>query len=180
MKNEYEIVNNYVKIYLNRRKENTILITYIDLEDLKKVSKHKVKWFANWQEDIQNYYAEATLYVGTVDGKPKYKRLTLARVIMNCKGKNVVDHIKSNTLDNRKSNLRITKDSNNLKNRKSKNSNNTSGYRNVSWINGYWRVQLQVNGKNKLFKDKFTDVDLAGIFADKMRSKYYREFKGLN
>ena len=42
-----------------------------------------------------------------------------------------IDHINHNTLDNRLENLRITINNKNSKNRRHKNSNNKTGYRNV-------------------------------------------------
>lgn len=179
MKNKYRIVGNHIEIELNRKKENTKLLTLIDLDDLNKIEKYDVTWFANWQRDIDNYYAEATFYIGLENsGKSIVKRMTLSRVIMDCPINKKVDHINSNTLDNRRCNLRIVSDSENSKNRKSKNSNNTSGYRNVTKIGKYWRVQLQVNKKNKLFPEKFEDVHEAGRFSKEMRNKYYGEFSG--
>ena len=83
------------------------------------------------------------------------------------------------TLDNRRKNLRITDHSDNLKNRQGKNKNNKSGYRNVCMMSGKWRVQLMVEGKRILFKEKFTDVNEAGKFAEDMRIKYYGKFTGL-
>ena len=88
-----------------------------------------------------------------------------------------VDHENNDTLDNRKSNLRVVEESKNSKNRKSRNRNNTSGYRNVSLINGKWVVQLQIDGKNKVL-GRFDDVHKAGEFAEEMRQKYYGEFAG--
>jgi hypothetical protein len=90
-----------------------------------------------------------------------------------------VDHINHNTLDNGKENLRITSNRYNLKHRKGKNSNNKSGYRNVSWLNSYkkWCVQIQIEGKNTIL-GKFDDVDEAGKFAEEMRNKYYGEYAG--
>ena len=62
-----------------------------------------------------------------------------------------VDHENYDTLDNRKNNLRVTNDDKNTKNRSSKNSNNKSGHRNVSWN---------------------------GLYAEEMRQKYYGEYAG--
>lgn len=62
--------------------------------------------------------------------------------------------------------------------RTSKSSNNTSGYRNVSWIRGHWRVQLQINRKNNMFSEKFENVHSANKFAEQMRQKYYGKFAG--
>jgi len=83
-------------------------------------------------------------------------------------------------LDNREINIREASNEENIKNRKSKNSNNTSGYRNVSLIDGFYRIQIQIDGKNHRFSEKFDDVDKAGLFAKKMREKYYGEFSGEN
>ena len=94
----------------------------------------------------------------------------------DCK-KHVVDHINNNDLDNRKSNLRIADRDDNSKNRKSKNSNNKSGYRNVCNINGWWCVQLMINGKNTRLA-RFKNVDEAGTYAEVARQKYYGDYAG--
>jgi len=90
----------------------------------------------------------------------------------------IVDHMNHNTLDYRRENLRIVSSSQNTRNRKSKNSNNTSGYRNVTKMGNYWRVQLQQEGKNVLFREKFTDPKEAGAFADARRAEFYGAFAG--
>lgn len=97
---------------------------------------------------------------------------------MDAKENEYVDHREpKKTLDNRRSNLRVTTNSKNNRNRKGMNINNKSGYRNVSWRDNGWVVQLQINGKNTVL-DKFDDVDEAGAYAEKMRKKYYKEFAG--
>ena len=69
----------------------------------------------------------------------------------------------------------------NLKNRKGRNSNNKSGYRNVSWDGYKWIVQLQVNGKNTcLGRFPENELEQAGKFAEEMRQKYYGKFAGSN
>lgn len=88
----------------------------------------------------------------------------------------IVDHLDGNGLNNQRKNLRIANKVENCINRKSLNTNNTSGYRNVTFINDYWRIQLQIDGKNHLFPEKFTDVDKAGAFAEKMRRKHYSQY----
>ncbi len=89
----------------------------------------------------------------------------------------IIDHKNHNGLDNRKENLRLVDRSKNAKHRDGKNKNNKSGYRNVCWIKGKWVVQLQIDGKNTRL-GSFVDVNEAGRFAEKMREKYYGEFKG--
>lgn len=182
IKNEYKIIEDYVIIYLKKR-NGDILETYIDLEDFDKViTNWTYRWFANYYKYLDDYYAASTIYLGLDENKkPIYKRMYLHQLVLDSPEDCDIDHINKPTLNNRKSNLRVTLHEDNNKNRKSKNSNNTSGYRNVSWFDSYqkWVVQLQVEGKNKIL-GQFDDVDEAGVFAEEMRQKYYGEFAGKN
>lgn len=174
--NNYKIMDDYVIIYLRTRKDK-IFECYIDLEDFDLV-KDKY-WYPSYAKDVNGYYAKHTEYLGLYNGKPKYKMHYMHRIIINApKGKRV-DHKDHNTLDNRKSNLRFKNCSDNGKNRKSKNKNNKSGYRNVSWNKkaGQWAVQLIVNGKNTLLK-MFNDVHEAGEYAKIKREEIYGEVAG--
>jgi len=60
----------------------------------------------------------------------------------------VVDHINGNTLDNRKCNLRICTQAENMRNQK-KSTRNTSGYKGVSWSkkDKVWMARIAKNGK---------------------------------
>lgn len=168
--------HNIAKIELHRRKEEN-LWTIIDLEDLERVINFPYTWFAKYQSLNKGFYVYASEYD---EETKRSKPILLHQFIMNARG-NIVDHINGDTFDNRKSNLRIIEYANNSKNRKSKNSNNTSGYRNVSWCKGdkKWIVQMQIDGKNKRL-GSFDDVHEAGKFAEEMRQKYYGEFAGKN
>lgn len=94
-----------------------------------------------------------------------------------------VDHIDGDTLNNRRSNLRLAVPQGNSFNRKMRNINNKTGYRNVIFDKRKndkpYVVQLQINGKNKRL-GSFNDVDEAGEFAKQMREKHYGEFAGSN
>ena len=176
--------NNYIideenciaKIELNRRDAEN-LWAIIDLEDLDRVINFPYTWFARYHKNIDGYYAAVSMYL------PELKRATpvyLHQFIMNTLDNNV-DHIKHNTLDDRKSNLRELTVEQNSRYREGKNKNNTSGYRNVAWSKSeqMWIVQLQVNGKNKrLGKFPKEQLDEAGKFAEEMRQKYYGEYAG--
>jgi hypothetical protein len=81
-------------------------------------------------------------------------------------------------MNNRQYNFRICTNSDNTKHRKGINENNRSGHRNVCNINGYWKVQLQVDGKNYRFPENFTDVEEAGRFAELKRKELYGKFAG--
>lgn len=83
---------------------------------------------------------------------------------------NVVDHINRNKLDNRKSNLRITNNSRNQKN-KSIQSNNTSGILGIRFMNtntgSGWSATVSNNKKrtNKFFSSSKYGYDKAKEMA---------------
>ena len=174
--------NNLVRIELQRRNGKESLWTIIDLEDFDKVINFPYTWWAKYSWANKSYYAMASEHVGVREDGTQIKNIVALHQFVLDTDK-TVDHIEHDTLDNRKSKLRIVETKDNLKNRKGRNSNNKSGYRNVSWSNREqkWIVQLQVNGKNtclgKFPKDKLED---AGKFAEEMRKKYYGEFSGSN
>ncbi len=95
---------------------------------------------------------------------------------MNCKH---IDHIDHDSKNNIKFNLRPVDHINNATNRKSKNINNKTGYRNVCLVDGKYIVQLQIEGRNTRL-GSFDDVHKAGALAKKMRERYYGEFAGDN
>jgi hypothetical protein len=127
------------------------------------------QWSWNACHSEADYYYAARTVKGRV--------IRMHREIMKPPKGMVVDHIDGNCLNNQRSNLRLVSIRENALNRKV-NKNNKSGHRNVSWILGYWRVQLAVNGKNHIFPEKFDDPDRAGEFARQMRHKYYGQFEG--
>ena len=129
--------NNTVHIELLRKgKEN--LWTTIDLEDFDRVINFPFTWVSRYDKNLHDYYAVATIWTTDENGNRKGTPLYLHRFIMNVTNENeFVDHINHEPRDNRKENLRITSVEENSKYRKTRNRNNKSGYRNVSW-DGFW------------------------------------------
>jgi len=175
--NKYKIrKDGCVEIYLKRKNEED-MISIIDLDDLQKLIDFNYTWCASYNKSNNSWYAHCIIYKnGTM------KKLALQCFIMNLierKRGQYVDHINNDTLDNRKENLRIIDNSSNLRNRKGKNKNNSSGYRNVTFnkSTGKWLVQLQINGKNTRLGE-FEDVHEAGKYAEKMRKIYYGNYAG--
>lgn len=174
--------NKTAKLELNRRKGDN-LWTVIDLKDLDRVVNFPYTWTAKYDPDLDQFYVEASVYCGCKNGKKLSKSVKLHKFIMDAKEDEVVDHINHDTLDNTKGNLRIIPHKNNSMNRKSRNSNNKSGYRNVCWnkSENKWIVQLQVNKKNtvlgKFPKDQLIE---AARFAEEKRKELYGEFAGFN
>lgn len=176
--------NNIAKIELYRRKEENLWTT-INLDDLEKVINFPYTWHSVYKEKTKSYYVAATVHEGYVGDKWVSYPLYLQQLIMDVDTKihkNIdIDHENHDTLDNRKENLRISYREENSKNRNGRNVNNKTGYRNVAYIpsngNKPYIVQLMVNGKNTRL-GSFSDVDEAGIYAEKMRNELYGEFAG--
>lgn len=75
-------------------------------------------------------------------------RIHLHRLIMNCPEGMVVDHVNHDTFDNRKQNLRVCTQSQNMKNLQMY-SSNTSGHRGVNFhkLTQKWQASIQANMK---------------------------------
>lgn len=110
-----------------------------------------------------------------------HESIYLARLILNITDSNIhIDHKNNNTLDDKKNNLRETIHAPNAKNRKSKNSNNTTGYRNVILDKDSGKYKILLCIKNKRFRvgKLYMDVHEAGKDAEIYRKEYYKEFAG--
>lgn len=182
--NKYKIDGDTTIIYFENRMGKIIMEGYIDTEDLMQLIKQNFCWSAGWDEHVQDYYAKATEYYYDKNGKRKGKSHRLHREVTNASKDEYVDHIEHklhSTLDNRKSNLRITDNVQNNQNKNGKHKNNKSGFRNVSKRDKWWVVQLQIKGKNTVLeKFPLDKLEEAGEYAEKMREKYYGEYKGIS
>lgn len=112
----------------------------------------------NWQIagnlDARTFYAQRNVFK---DGK--WKKEKLHRRIMNCPQGLTVDHINGDGLDNRRINLRICTESENLKNRKhQKNAKNK--YPGV-YKSGKkkWGARIWTNGKTLYIGSYLTEIE---------------------
>lgn len=136
---------------------NTGQILIIDKEDFKKVIRYK--WHFHKLGYVESHNVEN-------------KRVYIHRYITNAPKGKIVDHINRNKLDNRKSNLRICTQSENLRNASIR-SDNTSGYIGINWLEWLkkWRAYINKNGK-QINLGVFSNKKLA-IKARKRAEKIY-------
>lgn len=159
--NNIIIKDNYAEIELRDQWGTVIAKALIDIEDIPIVSNFT--WFCNLG------YARAAL---------NRKMIHLHRLIMNPKEDEVVDHISRDPLDNRKCNLRVCKQIDNMKNR-SLPKNNSSGYQGVNYYKNYgkWRAAIGING-SKLVLGFFDNMEEAVKARKEAEIKYYEKFRG--
>lgn len=102
------------------------------------------------------------------------------RHILSARKGQKVDHINRNSLDNRKSNLRLASSSQNAANSK-RLKNSKSLYRGVSWDSRCqkWLAQIQVKRKN-LFLGRFHCIKQAAKAYNSAAIEFFGEYARLN
>lgn len=181
--NKYKIVDDYVIIYFKRKKDGIELEGYIDLKYLPIFLEKDLPYSAVWMPNIQDYYAKATEYLGTINGKSKYKIHHMHLDIMgNIPGMKVdhIEHKLHSSLDNRKRNLRVVESSKNSSNRKGANKNSGTGVRNVNYGTDrkeYW-VQFCKEGERFKWIFPLNQFNEACKFAEEKRKEIFGEFAG--
>jgi hypothetical protein len=124
-------------------------VAIVDDEDYEWISKYK--WFAHWDVAMGSYYACRNQYVlGSGRDRPKYIRFSMHREILGLKrgDRRKGDHREpSNTLDNRRSNLRISTHGQNICNARLRD-DNSSGFKGVHRLpTGRYQARIMSGGK---------------------------------
>lgn len=103
------------------------------------------------------------------------------RLIMKPPKNKRVDHINHMVFDNRKSNLRVCDQKDNVKNRISDENRFSSKYKGVSWYKnrGLWLSRITYDGK-RICLGYFYDEIKAAKAYDEAAKKYHKEFAYLN
>ena len=162
--NIIEVLDNYALIVISSKKfgEKKIII---DKEDIEKVSN------LNWHLRLssKNYF-----YAYARARDDKKEKFTMHRLITDCLDENLhIDHINHDTLDNRKSNLRVCTNSQNQQNRKL-NVNNKSGQKGVSYIKSLGRWQATISYMNKkIYLGCYENIDDAIEARKTAENKYF-------
>lgn len=142
------------------------IIALVDDEDLERLSAHR--WFIH-----SGGYAsrqEGTWRKGR-------KQIYMHQEVM---GGKIIDHINANKLDNRKANLRFATKGQNNANRGLL-SNNTSGYKGVTWDKSRGKYQAYAWFQDKkYYLGRFDSILDAAKVVDDFNKKYFGEFAYLN
>ena len=162
-KNNIEIINDYAYIDLYNSQCEVICKAIIDIDDVDRIKEYK--WYAKNCRDTSMYCTSNA--VGQ-----------LHRFLLNLeKSDNIlVDHINGNTLDNRKSNLRLCTNQENIRNCKVP-KNNTSGHKGVYWVanRNKWAAQITINNKT-ISLGRFNTLDEAVEKRKQAAIEHYGEF----
>lgn len=163
-KNEIRKYDDYAEIDTYDSNGNVVSTFIIDLEDVEKLENKK------WR----TVFKLNKPYLFT--GNQKSEKIYFHRMIMGNPDQQV-DHISGNTLDNRKSNLRVVSLQENMCNLKKK-SNNKSGIRGVSFNKGRgrWSVDFTYK-KQRLYIKTFPTIEEAVYVRYKLETIFNSELR---
>lgn len=142
-------------------------IAFVDDKDFESISS--LHWY------LHNGYAK-----NDRQSNNKRIRTSMHRMVMGENAGKYTDHINGNKLDNRRENLRICTNAQNMRNIAPK-KQNSSGFKGVTWQKdcSRWKAQIKVNYKNihiGIFKIK---EDAARAYNEAAK-KYFGDFAWLN
>jgi hypothetical protein len=165
---EINIIGDVAEISLNGRNANG-LCAIIDAADVQLVEGYS--WSITGSSGHKWRYAISGMHC---------KRTTpLHRVIMNAQPGEFVDHIDHNTLDCRRSNLRICSPSENIMNRTKTVYPATSRYKGVYLRKDRWVARIAFN-RRTICLGTFNTELAAAMAYDRAAMKYFGEFALLN
>lgn len=157
---------------------NTIPLTQghevlVDEDDYEVLAK--LKWHASANRN-GNVYACRDVKIDGIK-----MRLKMHRVIMDAPSDLLVDHINHNSLDNRKSNLRICTKSENMRNRSGACRGASSSYLGVAWCaeGNCWQVGINVDGKRRALGRYNSEIEAAKVY-DRAARKFFGAFASPN
>lgn len=158
-----------IEIRFTRKKEEQVADIRVDTEDANWVCQ----W--DWRLDKDGYVVRGQRVNG------KYTTFRLHREIMKRHGslkedgtKWVVDHRNNDKLNNCKDNLRVCKQSDNNKNRRSK----KGKLKGITRVRNGWKVTVTVN-KKPIYIGTFPNVRMAQYFYNQAAAQLHGDFANL-
>lgn len=157
------------------------MVALIDDRDFEELSKYS--WHAHFNKTNGTYVARRIIHLGK-----KSKGVRMHRQIMGVTNPKIqVDHINLDTLDNRRSNLRLATNGNNECNKR-KQPECSSIYKGVCWrkSSSKWRARINIPNSSGVGHGKrvelgsFSDQVEAAIAYDEAAKIHYGEFAKLN
>lgn len=109
-------------------------------------------------------------------GGVKLSKVYIHRIIMKCPKGYVVDHINGNRFDNRKINLRICLQKENMRNRKA---NAGRKFKGIKRANSGWQARIGIDGKDIHLGTFPTEIEAAKAY-NVAAVKYHKEYARLN
>lgn len=164
-KNNFKILGETTEIYFQQHDGN--FKTLIDTEDLELVFSLNLKWFAGFNKNANARYVTTSKTINK-----KKTTIPLHRLVMGSPKNMIIDHINGNTLDNRKSNLRVVTKGQNSQNLKNERKNSVSGVRGVNWhkTNKRWTANVRINGK-RIYLGSYKAIEEAKKVVIEYRKK---------
>lgn len=154
-----------------------------------KTKKHGIEFLVS-EEDYQDVIevdwrvsgGKPFLYIqGTYKSKAETKSVSLHRVLTGALPGELVDHINGNTLDNRRSNLRICTRAQNSMNSSKKYKKKTATHKGVHWNKQKkkWKAEIRINYKKQHLGFYLTQEE-AALAYNKKAIELFGEFARLN
>lgn len=161
-----DIYENYGEFTIESETHGTFKVQ-IDLDDVDRCKEYK--WAIGKSKSNKGKYVKYYVVSGS-------EGLLLHRFLMNPDKNMVVDHIDGDTMNNRKSNLRVCETKENLRNSKMR-INNTSGHKGVIWYKNTnkWVAYIMVDYKHKTL-GYFDDIEDAIKTRKNAEEKYFGEY----
>lgn len=161
--NEIKVEGDIAFIIITDRENKEVAKALIDAADVEKIKQFGHRWCLSKSRGKTPF----------VETRANGRIILLHRFLLNAPEGIQVDHINHNTLDNRRSNLRLCTPAQNSQNRKGAYRNSKSGIRGVSWYapSGKWRATIMVNYK-QISLGYYDNIEEAAKAAEIGRQRY--------
>ena len=149
------------------------MVALVDDDDFERIAKYR--WYAH-RNSSGIVYARATIK----DSNGRNKRIRMHRLVLNeCAP--LIDHVNGNGLDNRKQNLRLASNSQNLGNSRKGFGQGSSKYRGVHWdrMARFWRACISIKNRTKWLGTFPSEIEAATAY-DLAAKEHFGDFARLN